>query len=197
MVWATQMRGDLFVTLTLLNRMRRMAESICHLSIDSWNGRNFAIFVLLCVYPFASVSPAVAQGDSISTLTLEPGRMPSVNENSRNIVLGDLDLDGDLDAVIGIESSRDRILLNNNGTFSDNDSSRILDPNIFAHIGDLALADIDSDGDLDLVVGAYTDSDATPGVNRVYKNMSVEDDGSFRFEPVSYTHLTLPTICSV
>lgn len=77
------------------------------------------------------------------------------NEKGRAVALGDLDGDGDPDAFVANASSfigteADRVWLNDGkGAFTDSGQSLSPDPST-----DVALADLDSDGDLDAVVGS-------------------------------------------
>ncbi|OQX27669.1 MAG: hypothetical protein BWK80_04165 [Desulfobacteraceae bacterium IS3] len=83
---------------------------------------------------------------------------------TRSIVLGDIDGDGDLDLIVGNDGEPNRLYLNN-GT--DDPFKGIVGMNIS---GDsystrvLALSDVDSDADLDLIVGNDSES------NRLYLN---------------------------
>ena len=68
--------------------------------------------------------------------------------NSREVVLGDLDGDGDLDAFVINSVDGDRVYLNDGtGTFAD--SGQVLS---VAYTNGLALGDLDGDGDLDAFV---------------------------------------------
>ena len=86
------------------------------------------------------------------------GQPPSWFLNSRDVALGDVDGDGDIDAfeVNTVPGSQDRVWLNDgSGTFTEGQ--------IVAHAssgwgGDgmgVALGDIDSDGDLDALIATY------------------------------------------
>ncbi|MCP4963860.1 MAG: hypothetical protein GY926_01350, partial [bacterium] len=81
--------------------------------------------------------------------------------NSRSVVLGDVDGDGDLDIAVGNDGSANRIYLNAGaGTFTD--SGQALGS---GNSRSLALGDVDGDGDLDLAVGNYSNQ-----ANRIYLN---------------------------
>ena len=81
---------------------------------------------------------------------------------------GDVDGDGDLDLVVANDYAQSQLLLNDgNGLFVDATAGRLVTPaNNDAHA--IALADLDGDGDLDLVVG----NEDFVG-NRVYLNNGV------------------------
>jgi len=88
--------------------------------------------------PFASVS-----ADNIGAQT----------DNTYGLALGDVDRDGDLDLIVGNSSGGNKLFLNN-GTFTP--FNGVAGTDITAdseYTGAVALGDMDSDGDLDLVVG--------------------------------------------
>jgi hypothetical protein len=91
--------------------------------------------------------------DGSGGLSAHPAPLPSAGDLVGSIALGDLDRDGDLDAVLGRGGDVERVWLNDGtGTFS-------LHPMSFGFVGDhswgLALGDLDADGDLDVVLGDY------------------------------------------
>lgn len=94
------------------------------------------------------------------------GRLPTTPQFPRRMALADLDGDGDLDlTVCNLGGSSDVRLYANDGsgTFSDQTATRLVPA--LLEFADLALADCDGDGDVDLVA-------VTPGVqrNRFYRN---------------------------
>ncbi|MEL7832412.1 VCBS repeat-containing protein [Fodinibius sp. Rm-B-1B1-1] len=89
-------------------------------------------------------------------------RIPYINavEESHSITARDIDGDNDKDIYFGNtgfsedSNPQDRLLINDgNGFFSDQTADRL--PTITSNTSDAALADIDNDGDLDIVVGNY------------------------------------------
>jgi len=83
---------------------------------------------------------------------------------SSQVVLGDLDGDGDLDAVVGNNLGRNNFYLNNGTSepFKGVLASEI--SNDTDNTYSVALGDMNGDGDLDLVTGTYA------GINKLYLN---------------------------
>ncbi|MCI0587422.1 MAG: VCBS repeat-containing protein [Planctomycetes bacterium] len=90
---------------------------------------------------------------------------PLVSETTTAVVLGDVDGDGDLDAFLGSGSSGlylDRLYLNQGtGAYTDVTATNL--PALVDNTWDLALGDVDADGDLDVFVGNF-------GQDRLYLN---------------------------
>ncbi|MFY9344843.1 MAG: VCBS repeat-containing protein [Planctomycetota bacterium] len=81
---------------------------------------------------------------------------PFLPDNTSSLALGDVDEDGDLDLVVGngfyYQGGQNRLLLNNgSAVFVDATAARL--PLAIDNTLAIALADCDSDGDLDLVAG--------------------------------------------
>lgn len=80
---------------------------------------------------------------------------------TRVVVVGDIDLDGDLDLVCGNSQQANTLFLNVGGTFG---ISSAWFPAAVDRTRSMALGDVDGDGDLDLVCGNFA------GVNTLYLN---------------------------
>ncbi|MDQ3001705.1 MAG: VCBS repeat-containing protein [Fibrobacterota bacterium] len=77
-------------------------------------------------------------------------RLPALMENTQDMKLGDLDGDGDLDLVIGNETPKNRLLINDGkGIFSD--SAKNLPTPYEEETREVLLFDVDNDKDLDIV----------------------------------------------
>ena len=100
--------------------------------------------------------------------------------DSRSVVLGDVDADGDLDMVVANQNQGNRIYFNDgDGSFTD--SGQSLDEDSSQSV---ALADIDGDGDLDMVVANQNQA------NLIYLNDGLgnfSDSGQALAENDSYS----------
>ena len=76
------------------------------------------------------------------------------NQRSDDVAFGDIDGDGDLDAMTANYNQPNKVWLNNgSGTFTDSGQSLGSTENSDA----VAFGDVDGDGDLDAIITAYTD----------------------------------------
>ena len=106
-----------------------------------------------------------------------PGRLPVNMHDSHGLAVVDVDGDGDLDIVIGNYGVRTSLYLNDGtGTFDDASATHM--PRVaLDYTLDLAMGDVDGDGDLDLVLanGGVCPS-GCPLFNELFLN-----DGTGRF----------------
>ncbi|MEM7199674.1 MAG: VCBS repeat-containing protein [Planctomycetota bacterium] len=97
-------------------------------------------------------------------------QMPAVALDAYSVALGDVDGDGDPDIVLGCTTfggERNRLYLNDGaGTFSDVSAARL--PDLSYTTLDIALADVDGDGDQDILCANGTFADAQQ--DRLYLN---------------------------
>ncbi|MCI0587665.1 MAG: VCBS repeat-containing protein [Planctomycetes bacterium] len=96
-------------------------------------------------------------------------QLPTMLDLTRAVSLGDLDADGDLDALIGnsalgaVPGGQDRLLLNNGSGVFTNAPGQL--PLVFDYTQAIAIGDMDDDGDLDAVFG-----NSLGQQNRLYLN---------------------------
>ena len=86
-------------------------------------------------------------------LVLSEAPLPVDRDYTTAVALGDVDGDGDLDALMGNQYAEDRLYLNDGaGNFTDGPVRLPANPERTTSI---ALGDIDADGDLDALLGVY------------------------------------------
>jgi hypothetical protein len=138
---------------------RQMTGVICRAMVQSLRSTLVGAGVLML-----AVAPPPPRHFATTVL------LETTSEDSANVSLGDLDVDGDLDVVLAKgrhRPIRDRVLLNDGkGGFAASDLGPTADRTYTA-----ALGDVDGDGDLDVVT-----SNDTPDQKLVFLN-----DGTGRF----------------
>jgi hypothetical protein len=78
--------------------------------------------------------------------------MPTLLDSTTAVALGDVDGDGDLDALVGNQLEQNRLLLNGGtGVFTDGTATNL--PALLDYTQAVAFGDVDGDGDLDAFVG--------------------------------------------
>ncbi|MFO1066924.1 MAG: calcium-binding protein [Geminicoccaceae bacterium] len=89
------------------------------------------------------------------------GVVPGGAQNVVSVALGDLDGDGDLDAVLGVPYDGSRILVNQGGAQAGVEGTFVFDPELVpgtvsSNVEAIYVGDVDGDQDLDLFVNANT-----------------------------------------
>lgn len=126
--------------------------------------------VLLLTAVLAAQTPPVVYRD----VSAEHLPLAALGGNSMDARPADVDGDGDIDFFIAVEFGRNRLLINDgNGVFADESAARL--PGVVRDSEDIGVADLDGDGDLDVIFVSEDDR-----VNELYLN-----DGAGVFSAVS------------
>ncbi|MCI0586799.1 MAG: VCBS repeat-containing protein [Planctomycetes bacterium] len=115
---------------------------------------------------------------------LSASNLPGFQESTRAVAIGDVDGDGDLDALFG-NFGQDRLCLNDGtAAFSDVSASGL--PSLFDGVRDVALGDVDADGDLDawVATAGLFPGPLQPAPDRLYLN-----DGTGAYADATATSL--------
>jgi hypothetical protein len=136
----------------------------------------------------------VYRNDGFGRFDLDLGAIPAGEDRTLAVALGDVDGDGDLDAVLGVEAlvpgtGGDRVLINDGtGNFTDETGLRLPAPT--ESTTDIELADIDGDGDLDLIAATSFDFFAGELPTRLYRN---NGNGVFTSVPANIPSIGVST----
>lgn len=135
----------------------------------------------------------VRPGKDTCVLNHDGIAIPQSSTQSLSAVAGDIDADGDLDLVVGLDStaadpSALRVLVNDGkGLFSDEALTRFV-PGGGRRCAVVQLGDVDEDGDLDLLIGLKSPGVAAGGVaSELWLN-----DGAGNFKYLSTRFSSLP-----
>jgi hypothetical protein len=121
-------------------------------------------------------------------------RLPVLTESSQDIKAADLDGDGDLDVVVGNESGRNRLLLNDGaGKFAD--AAAGLPIPYAEETREVLLVDVDNDGDRDIVFCNLT-CNACGAYTRNPQVRLIVNDGKARFTDETAARLPPNTFSS-
>ena len=125
--------------------------------------------VIVAMLLLALTVPVVAQGGPCAgNGTLEDSGQQLGSLQGVSVALGDLDLDGDLDAFVVTNSNQPNLIFTNDGSGTFSDSGQVIG---FINATSVALGDIDADGDLDAVVACSAEP------NRIYLNLGGNQGG--------------------
>ncbi|MHC5064351.1 MAG: FG-GAP repeat domain-containing protein [Planctomycetota bacterium] len=133
----------------------------------------------------AAVALAIFAPSAFAQLQFDELRkrhLPPDQDSTVYVAVGDVDGDSDLDLIVGNYESQNRLYINN-GDFTFTDATVGNLPVESDKTINLALEDVDGDGDLDLAVG-NGGSSGGKFANRLYVN-----DGNGKFTDVSSTQL--------
>lgn len=140
-------------------------------------------------FPASLAPPRLCRNDGTGAFTAV-AVPPTVSTVGTSCAAGDVDGDGDLDLVLGSRSPDFQttgarvVLLRNEGNMVFVDAAAQV-PSLLYETGYVALADVDADSDLDLVLGSDLGYHSTPSV-RLFVN-----DGTGHFSDQTSTRLPL------
>lgn len=137
--------------------------------------------------------PGLVQADTLRFRDVSATHLPADTSFGGYAEFADVDGDSTLDIITGINEAisfhQPRLLINDgSGRFTDQSAQRF--PPINLIVNDLAVFDVELDGDLDIFFAAVDEQTGVESTDRLYLN-----DGEGNFTDVSSTYLpTLPSI---
>jgi hypothetical protein len=100
----------------------------------------------------------------------------TIASGTYKLAAGDVDRDGDVDLVVAHETDRISVMRNSAGRFDDTTTYPSIDTSYFCLYPAATLADVDNDGDLDILYSSFGTGGNLTGALALYRN-----DGAGRF----------------
>ena len=153
------------------------------MALGDVNGDGILDIVTGGTFYFGNQYGGVLLGDGTGSFYASGYSVPSYGSYIESVALGDIDGDGDLDAVVS--GSYGTRVWTNNGYGSFGDTGQSFDvPGYGTYGGDVQLADVNGDGHLDVILTSrYNYFGSTYGETSVWLN---DGSGSFGFSGITF-----------